>query len=153
MRDAEHGGMGTGSLPLIGVKNHHKQGICLSVNKMGVTDLHRNRGGEEMSGRTDGTWPIMGLLGRMEGHRGRTGQTGTAEVRWRSCWQGCTSRLVQRMNWGPTAGCEPSLHLEAQCPMQTSLHPSHQPRTLHDVTHQRHDIMYCRCGDVTAGRC
>ena len=153
MRDAEHRGMGAGSLSLVGVRNQHKQGICLSMNKLGVTAPERNRGGEEMAGRSDGICPAMGLLGRTEGHRGHAGQTGVAEAGWRSCWQECVSGLVQRRNWGPRAGCEPSSHLEAQCPVQTNLYPSHQPKALHDATHQRYHVTHCHCGDVTSGSC
>lgn len=49
MRYAEYRGMGSGSLSLIGVRNQYKQGICLSMNKLGVTALDRNRGGEDMA--------------------------------------------------------------------------------------------------------
>lgn len=80
MRDAEPRGTEAGPLPLIRERHQHKQGICLSVNKLGVTVLGRNRGGEDVSWRSAGTCPITGLLGRMRGHRGCTGQTGMAEV-------------------------------------------------------------------------
>lgn len=41
--------MGSGSLSLMRVRNQYKQGICLSVNKLWVTALDRNRGGEDMA--------------------------------------------------------------------------------------------------------